>query len=353
MVVDDAFWQGRRVFVTGHTGFKGSWLALCLRRLGSEVTGYALAPPTSPSLFEEARVAAGLRDIRGDVRDLDALRHALEGAAPDVVVHMAAQSLVRPSYADPVETYSTNVMGTVNLLEAVRTAGSVRATLVVTSDKCYEDRDGVRAHGEDDPMGGFDPYSSSKGCAELVTAAYRASYPGVGRAVASARAGNVIGGGDWAVDRLVPDAMKAFAAGEPVEIRRPDATRPWQFVLEPLTGYLRLAEELCARGQEMASGWNFGPDEQEVRPVAEVVGQLARLWGEGARWRLAAGEHPREAGRLALDCSKARARLEWAPRLCLDEALEWTVDWYRSRHAGADVARLTEAQVARYFEAAK
>ena len=349
MVAQGDFWRGKRVFLTGHTGFKGSWLALCLRRLGADVTGYALAPPTSPSLYEMAAVAAGLRDVRGDVRDLDSLQRALQAAAPEIVIHMAAQSLVRASYADPVETYATNVMGTVNLLEAVRRAGSVRAALIVTSDKCYENREWVWGYRENDPMGGFDPYSNSKGCAELVTAAYRSSYFGAGTAVASARAGNVIGGGDWAQDRLVPDAIRAFAAGKPVEIRNPAAIRPWQHVLEPLAGYLLLAQRLCARGQEAASGWNFGPSEQEARPVAEVVDQLARLWGDGARWQLAAGAHPHEAHHLKLDCSKARAHLGWRPRSSLDEGLAWTADWYRAWHAGADLARITEAQIERYL----
>jgi CDP-glucose 4,6-dehydratase len=347
--VDAAFWTGKRVFLTGHTGFKGSWLALCLHKLGAEVTGYALAPPTSPSLYEMAGVAAGLRDVRGDVRDLESLKRALAAAAPEVAIHMAAQSLVRPSYADPVGTYATNVMGTVNLLEAIRQAGSVRAAVVVTSDKCYENREWVWGYRENDPMGGFDPYSNSKGCAELVTAGYRNSFFAAGTALASARAGNVIGGGDWAEDRLVPDAMRAFAAGKPVEIRNPAAIRPWQHVLEPLSGYLMLAQQLFSNGQERASGWNFGPSGQDVRPVAEIVDRLAGLWGSSARWQLAQGAHPHEAHHLKLDCSKARAQLGWIPRIDLDEGLAWTSDWYLAWHAGADMARTTGAQIDKYL----
>ncbi|MBV9772383.1 MAG: CDP-glucose 4,6-dehydratase [Gemmatimonadetes bacterium] len=348
-----SFWAGKRVLVTGHTGFKGSWLALWLQALGAEVTGYSLAPPSTPSLFQLADVAGGMKSVEGDVRDLERLAATVRSEEPEVVVHMAAQSLVRQSYSDPVETYATNVMGTVHLLEAVRRTPSVRAALVVTSDKCYENREWVWGYRENEPMGGFDPYSNSKGCAELVTSAYRSSFfrPGgstAATAVASARAGNVIGGGDWAADRLIPDMLRAFLAGEPVRIRNPHAIRPWQHVLEPLAGYLRLAERLCEGGGDYAEGWNFGADDRESRPVSWIVERLTALWGEGARWELDAGEHPHEAHYLKLDCSKARERLGWTPRLPLEAALEWIVEWYRAYRSGDDVRGITEAQISRY-----
>jgi CDP-glucose 4,6-dehydratase len=349
-----SFWRGKRVLVTGHTGFKGSWLSLWLQRLGAEVTGYSLAPATRPSLFELAAVGERMRSIEGDVRDLDHLRRVMEEAAPEVVIHMAAQALVKASYADPVQTYATNVMGTVHLLEAVRRTLSVRAVVVVTSDKCYENREWVWGYRENEPMGGFDPYSNSKGCAELVTSAYRKSFfppdGGSHAAIASARAGNVIGGGDWAMDRLIPDMLRAFLAEQPVRIRNPHAIRPWQHVLEPLAGYLRLAERLWEGAGEYADGWNFGADDQESRPVSWIVERLTALWGEGARWEIDAGEHPHEAHYLKLDCSKARELLGWAPVLGLDEALEWIVDWYRAYAAGDDVRGVTEAQILRYQE---
>ena len=352
VVTDPGAWRGRRVFLTGHTGFKGSWLALCLRRLGAEVTGYALDPPTVPSLFQAARVGGALKDVRGDVRDPESLREALSASRPDVVFHLAAQPLVLPSLADPAGTYATNVMGTVNVLEAIRRTDGVRAAVVVTSDKCYENPETDRPQREGDPMGGLDPYSSSKGCAELVVAAYRSSYFVDGMAVASARAGNAVGGGDWARDRLVPDAIRAFAAERAVEIRNPGAIRPWQHVLEPLRGYLLLAERLLSGEVGAASGWNFGPNAEDAWPVSEVVDRLAALWGGGAAWRPGEASPRREARQLRLDCSKARDRLGWAPRLPLDAALAWTVEWYRSWHEGGDVALTTQAQIERYFAAA-
>jgi CDP-glucose 4,6-dehydratase len=346
--MDPGFWRGKRVFVTGHTGFKGSWLVLWLQGWGANVTGFSLAPPTDPSLFEAAGVARGMRDMRGDVRDASAVSRAMHDANPEIVIHMAAQSLVRRSYDDPAETFATNVLGTVHVLEAARGCGDLKAIVVVTSDKCYENRGWVRGYRESDSMGGFDPYSSSKGCAELVTAAYRSSFFSTGAALASARAGNVIGGGDWAADRLVPDAMRAFGRGDCVEIRNPGAIRPWQYVLEPLGGYLLLAEQLCTRGPEVASGWNFGPQEEDARAVGSVVGELARLWGEAAAWRLADGSHPHEAQHLRLDCTKARTLLDWRPRIGLDEALAWTVDWYREWLGGADMHAVTARQIERF-----
>lgn len=346
------FWAGRRVLLTGHTGFKGAWLSLWLARLGARVTGFALAPETDPSLHALADLPARVDSRIGDVRDLVALSACMTGARPEIVLHLAAQALVRPSYSDPVGTYASNVMGTVHLLEAVRACPSVRAVVIVTSDKAYENREWVWAYREDEPMGGRDPYSNSKGCAELVTSAYRASFFGDGghpARIASARAGNVIGGGDWSLDRLVPDVVRAFGRGEPVEIRAPGAVRPWQHVLEPLLGYLRLAEALCGEdGARYAEGWNFGPADADCQPVSEVVAGLARGWGTGATWRLAGGTHPHEATFLKVDASKARAHLGWDRRLRLAEALDWTGGWYRAQGEGADAAALTLDQIARY-----
>lgn len=352
MVIRPGFWRGKRVFLTGHTGFKGSWLALWLQSLGAEVAGYALAPATQPSLFELAGVAKGMRSTLGDVRDLEALRRAVTEFRPEIVLHLAAQSLVRQSYAQPVETYATNVMGTVHLLEAVRCCDSVRAAIVVTSDKCYENREWPWSYRENEPMGGRDPYSSSKGCAELATAAWRASFFGPGghaAAVASVRAGNVIGGGDWAADRLIPDIMRAAVAGAPVAIRNPDSIRPWQHVLEPLAGYLILAERLFEHGAEFAEGWNFGPRDEDCRPVSWIVERLAREWGDGLRWKADSGERPHEAHFLKLDSSKAIARLGWAPRWDLATALDSIVRWHKAHHAGADMRAVVLGQVNDYM----
>jgi CDP-glucose 4,6-dehydratase len=349
-----AFWRDKRVLLTGHTGFKGSWLTLWLQRLGARLTGYALPAATTPNLFELARVADGLQDVRGDVRDLDHLAAVCAQCAPEIVIHLAAQSLVRRGYQSPVETYATNVMGTVHLLEAVRLAGGVRVVIVVTSDKCYENREWVWGYRENEPMGGHDPYSSSKGCAELVTAAYRQSYfppsdyAQHGLALASVRAGNVIGGGDWAADRLVPDALTAFSTGRTLSVRNPLAVRPWQHVLEPLAGYLLLAERLWEAGPRFAEGWNFGPRAEEARPVAWIVDRLAARWGPEARWEQAAGLHPHEAHSLRLDCSRARHLLGWEPRLSLDDALTWIVEWHQGYLRGQDLRALTEAQITRY-----
>ena len=347
-MVNGKFWKDKRVFITGHTGFKGSWLALWLASLGARVSGYALKPAGAPSLWALVEAKSGIASTIADIRDLGALSQAIGACEPEIVFHLAAQSLVRPSYDDPVGTYATNVMGTVHLLEAVRKAGSVRAVVNVTSDKCYQNLETGQDYQESDPMGGRDPYSSSKGCAELVTTAYRASFPG-GAAIASARAGNVIGGGDWAQDRIVPDAVRAAVAGRVLQVRNPKAVRPWQHVLEPLAGYLRLAEYLHDTPAMFAEGWNFGPDEKDAVAVEKVVSAITRLWGPQASWEADKGAHPHEAKFLQLDSSKARSRLGWKPRLGLQLALEWTVGWYKAQSQGADARQLTLAQIERYM----
>jgi CDP-glucose 4,6-dehydratase len=352
--MNPTFWRRKRVFITGHTGFKGSWLSLWLQSLGAEVTGYALPPPTNPSLFEVAEVAGGMTSIIGDVRDGDAFARALKEARPEVVIHMAAQPLVRYSYANPVETYATNVMGTVHLLEAVRATDSVRAVVVVTSDKCYENREWVWGYRENEAMGGYDPYSSSKGCAELVTSAYRSSYFNPAEyakhrvALASARAGNVIGGGDWAGDRLIPDIIRAIEKGTPVQIRSPNAIRPWQHVLEPLSGYLTLAERLYGDGAKFAEAWNFGPDDADARRVEWIVQELCTEWGEGASWRIDAQAGPHEAHHLKLDCAKARTALRWTPAWTLAEAISRIVAWHKAAKGRADMRATTVTQIVDY-----
>jgi len=349
-MVDPAFWAGKRVFLTGHTGFKGSWLSLWLQIMGAKLTGFALTPPTTPALFEEARVADGMTSIIGDIRDREVLARALVDADPEIVIHMAAQPLVRASYDDPVGTYATNVMGTVHLLEAVRAAPSVRAACIVTTDKCYENREWPWGYREDEAMGGHDPYSNSKGCAELVTSAYRRSFFGAGSrtGIASGRAGNVIGGGDWAVDRLIPDILQAFGEGREVLIRNPVATRPWQHVLEPLAGYLVLCQALWDNPEVAAGGWNFGPRDEDARPVEWIVRRMCEIWGEGAKWTRDQGEHPHEANYLKLDISKARAQLGWQPRWTLAEALDRIVTWQRAWLSGADMHEFTTRQIAAY-----
>ena len=354
-----SFWQGKRVLLTGHTGFKGSWLSLWLQSMGAQVVGYALAPPTNPSLFEVAEVGNGMTSIIGDIRDLERLRKVFVEHRPEIVIHMAAQPLVRYTYVEPVETYSTNVMGTVNLLEAVRSTDSVKAVVNVTSDKCYENREWVWGYRENEAMGGYDPYSNSKGCAELVTAAYRNSYfhpeqyKTHGVAIASGRAGNVIGGGDWAGDRLIPDIMRAISQGKPVNIRNPHAIRPWQHVLEPLSGYILLAQKLYEEGAAYAEGWNFGPNDEDAKPVQWIVEKLTEAWGEGASWVLDGGDHPHEAHYLKLDCSKAKARLDWHPRWHLDETLDKIVSWHKYYQQGADMKAVTLAQIDMYSKGAR
>jgi CDP-glucose 4,6-dehydratase len=349
-LIDSAFWRGRRVLLTGHTGFKGSWMSLWLQSLGADVHGLALAPPAgSPSLFEAARVGAGLSSHIADIRDLAAVRAVMNACRPEIVIHMAAQPLVRLSYQQPVETYATNVMGTVHVLEAARHAGSVRAIVNITTDKCYENREWVWGYREDEPMGGHDPYSNSKGCAELVSSAYRRSFLAeAGIALATARAGNVIGGGDWAADRLIPDILRALQAGEPVLIRNPQAIRPWQHVLEPLSGYLLLAQGLVEQGAALAEGWNFGPREEDARPVQWIVERLCADWADGASWALQPGEHPHEAHYLKLDIAKARRLLHWAPRWSLETALAHITAWQQAWLAGQDVRAVCLEQISQY-----
>jgi CDP-glucose 4,6-dehydratase len=354
MAAMSAFWRGRRVFVTGHTGFKGGWLSLWLRRLGAEVTGYALEPPTQPSLFEVARVGDGMASVIGDLLDLDRLRSALADARPEVVFHLAAQPLVHAGYSRPVETYRTNLLGTVHVLEAVRLGQGVKAMVNVTTDKCYENQESAAGYREHDRLGGFDPYSNSKACSELATAAYRDAFFGADRyaehgvAMATARAGNVIGGGDWGADRLVPDVLRGIAGGAPVLIRRPDAVRPWQHVLEPLSGYLRLAERVHEQGPAFAEAWNFGPRDEDAMPVRRLVAELARLWGPQAQWALDPQVHPHETQLLKLDCSKAAQRLQWRPRLGLPVALEWIVEWHRAHARGDDMRPLCFEHIERF-----
>jgi CDP-glucose 4,6-dehydratase len=354
LVMNPAFWKGKCVLLTGHTGFKGSWLSLWLQSMGAHLVGYAKAPPTTPSLFDIAQVGQGMTSILGDIRDLPHLQAVFAEHRPEIVMHMAAQPLVRDSYLSPVDTYSTNVMGTVHLLEAVRHTPGVKAVLVITTDKCYENHEWVWGYRENEPMGGFDPYSNSKACAELVSAAYRSSffnannYSQHGVALATVRAGNVIGGGDWARDRLLPDILCALEQGRDVIIRNPNAIRPWQHVLEPLRGYLMLAQRLMEYGPAYAEGWNFGPNDEDTKPVGWIVEQMAALWGCDAKWHVDTGEHVHEAHYLKLDISKARSRLDWHPALRVGDALKLIIEWSRQCQAGAGMRALTLAQIQTY-----
>jgi len=353
--VNPSFWKGKRVFLTGHTGFKGGWLSLWLSSMGAHVTGYALAPNTQPNFFEVAQVQEGLKQSHiADIRDLDKLQKAMSEARPEIVIHMAAQPLVRYSYANPVETYATNVMGTVHVLQSIRSVDSVRAAVIVTTDKCYENKEWAWGYRENEPMGGHDPYSNSKGCAELVTSAYRQSYFPAEKfdshrvAIASARAGNVLGGGDWSDDRLIPDAIKAFEAAQPLMIRNPLATRPWQHVLEPLSGYLVLGQALYEQGPEFNGGWNFGPRDEDARPVQEVINLLIQKWPTSASWEQVVGEQPHEAHALKLDISKARQYLHWAPKWNLELAIEKISQWQQAYQQQADLHDVSLQQITSY-----
>lgn len=350
MALNRDFWRGRRVFLTGHTGFKGAWALVVLRELGAVVTGYALAPPTRPSLFDLLGLEQACAHHLGDVRDLAALEDAMRAADPEVVIHMAAQPLVRESYRAPVETYAINVMGSVHVMDVCRRLASVRAVVMVTTDKCYENVGWLWGYRENDRLGGHDPYSNSKAAAELAVAAYRDSFfADKGPALASARAGNVIGGGDFAEDRLVPDAMRAFMTGDALTLRNPLAVRPWQHVMEPVAGYLQLAEALHG-DRRFAAGWNFGPAVEESVPVGEVADRLAARWGDGARWLADSSAQPHEAHLLKLDSTKARVELGWTPRLDLDAALALTSDWFHAYHRAGDLAGLTRKQCLRYLD---
>ncbi len=347
-------WKGRKVFLTGHTGFKGGWLALWLAKKGALVRGYALAPEADPNLFTAADVGGAVEDVRGDIRDFALVQEQMCEFAPEVVFHMAAQPLVRRSYADPLGTYATNVMGTAHVLESVRNCRSVRAVVCVATDKCYENREWERPYREDDSLGGHDPYSSSKACAEIVAAAYRSSFFDTeaggngGVALATARAGNVIGGGDWSEDRLIPDLVRGFCAGEAVKIRRPHAVRPWQHVLEPLQGYMMLAERLLAGERTFAGPYNFGPAEDDSWTVERVADRVAELWGDSAKWTRDEEPGVHEAHLLKLDASKAHAELGWRPRLRIGSALEWTVRWYRAWRKGNAMHSETLNQIEEY-----
>jgi len=344
------FWRGKRVFLTGHTGFKGGWAVLWLQSLGAIVKGYALEPNTTPSLFEVANISEGIQSEFGDVRDLDKLKKSLVEFSPEIVLHMAAQPLVRLSYQDPIGTYQTNIMGTINLFEAVRASDSVKAVVNVTTDKCYENNECTWGYRENEAMGGHDPYSSSKGCSELVTSAYRRSFFGSNSKVSlgSARAGNVIGGGDWSQDRLIPDALHAFGANEAAAIRNPLATRPWQHVLEPISGYLTLAENLYLDGESYAEGWNFGPKDEDVKPVGEVMDYLVAHWPADVSWELDGSEQAHEAQLLKLDISKVKARLKWEPKWELSKTLQSIIEWHQSWLDGADMRSVTRGQISNY-----
>ncbi|MBC8212896.1 MAG: CDP-glucose 4,6-dehydratase [Gammaproteobacteria bacterium] len=353
--MDAAFWQGKKVLITGHTGFKGSWLSLWLQQFGAEVVGVSLDPPTTPSLYQQAQVADGMISLRADIRDLESMKAIFEQHQPQIVFHLAAQSLVRYSYREPVETYASNVMGTLHILEAIRSCGSVRAGVMITTDKCYQNREWEWGYRENDPMGGHDPYSSSKGCAELLIASYRASYFPAEQyaqhkvAIASARAGNVIGGGDWAEDRLIPDIVRAFQQGETVRVRNPNAIRPWQHVLEPLAGYMMLAQRLFVEGSEWADAWNFGPAEEDARPVEWIVQAMTAQWGDDSSWVIDDGLHPHEANYLKLDCSRAHGRLKWRPRWVLADALKQIVIWHKAHGEGVPSRALCQQQITEYM----
>lgn len=355
-MVELEFWRGKKVFITGHTGFKGSWLSIWLHYLGAQVTGYSLEPPTKPSLFELCKVNDLVTSIIGDVRDGEKLKHHLVKANPIIVIHMAAQPLVRESYKNPVDTYATNVMGTVNLFEAVRAANGMKAVINVTTDKCYENKEWIWGYRENEPMGGFDPYSNSKGCSELITSAYRNSffnprdYEKHGVAIASARAGNVIGGGDWAADRLIPDCIDALVNSRKIIIRNPKAIRPWQHVLEPLSGYLTLAQRLYEDGANFAEGWNFGPNDEDAKPVEWIVQRMCKLWPGTAQYEIDTGVHPHEANYLKLDCSKAKMRLGWYPHWNLEYALQNIVEWVSAFNKKADMQQICLKQISDYMK---
>ncbi len=353
-MIDRGFWKSKKVFLTGHTGFMGSWLSLWLHSLGAEITGYALTPPTEPNLFSLCRIDEIMQSEIADIRDSSELAMKMSKSAAEVVIHMAAQSLVLKSYKNPVETYGINIMGTVNLFEAVRKSSTVKAVINVTSDKCYENREWIWGYRENEPLGGYDPYASSKACSELVTAAYRNSFFNPeksdrhGMAIASARVGNVIGGGDWADDRLIPDCVRALLKGDKIIIRNPEAIRPWQHMLEPLRGYLLLAQKLYKEGAGYCGGWNFGPDDHDARPVEWLVQQLCSKWGQSASYLIDKTTQPHEAHCLKLDCSKAKSALGWHPRWNLEKALDSIIEWTKAYQEGKDLTKVCLQQIEEY-----
>ena len=348
------FWRGKRVLITGHNGFKGSWMAIWLQSIGVDLTGYSLGVPTIPSLYEEGNIQEGMSNIFGDVRDFEKLLSVVDQFKPEIIFHMAAQSLVLKGYENPIDTYSTNVMGTVNILECSRRCPGVKAVINVTTDKCYENKEWPWGYRECDSIGGFDPYSNSKGCSELITNSYRSSYfnpqtySAHGVALATVRAGNVIGGGDWAENRLIPDILSSFQGKQAVIIRSPESIRPWQHVLEPLRGYLMLAERLYQEGASFSEAWNFGPRDEDVQTVAWIVNEMSNLWGEDATWICSEDPGPHEAHFLKLDISKAKSKLNWYPRLGLRDSLSFVVDWSKRRSAGIGAREITESQIAQY-----
>jgi CDP-glucose 4,6-dehydratase len=354
-MVNREFWQGKRVLITGHTGFKGSWLSILLHWLGAEVYGYALKPDTNPSLYELAKVDQLVSSAIGDIRDYNLLLKTLKEVQPEIIIHMAAQALVRESYKNPRETYEINVMGTVNLLSVAREVERVRAIVNVTTDKCYENREWHWGYRENEPMGGYDPYSNSKACSELVTSSFRNSYFNSkdynihGVALASARAGNVLGGGDWAEDRLIPDFIRAIIREEKLKIRSPYAIRPWQHVLEPLSAYLLLCEKLYSKGPDFAEGWNFGADDNDAKNVEWITGKICELWGNNASYSVDSSPQPHEASYLKLDCSKAKVMLGWHPVWNIGTTLEMTVNWYKAWHSEADMRQFSISQIEQYF----
>ena len=355
MAINKNFWKGKKVLVTGHTGFKGSWLSLWLQSLGAEVVGVSLDVPTTPSLYEQANVSENMISLREDIRDVVAIRKIFQDHLPEIVFHLAAQPLVRLSYREPVETYEINVMGTLHVLEGIRSVDSVRSAVMITTDKCYQNKEWVWGYRETDTLGGHDPYSSSKGAAELLISSYRNSYFPQDKysehktAIASARAGNVIGGGDWAEDRLIPDIIRAFQNNKEVVIRNPKSTRPWQHVLEPLSGYLKLAEQLEKNGDQYAEAWNFGPAEIDARPVKWIVEKMVKLWGENANWINDKSEHPHEANYLKLDCSKAHMKLNWYPRWDVSETLLRIVEWHKLKDGHNNYRKLCLTQINDYM----
>ncbi len=354
--MEPEFWRGKRVLLTGHTGFKGSWLSLWLQTVGANLLGYALPAPTQPSLFELACVAEGMQSVVGDIRDRPHLQQVIADFQPEIVIHFAAQSVVHESYTNPVENYDINVMGTVYLLEAIRQVGGVRAVVNVTSDKCYENREWIWGYRENEPLGGYDPYSNSKACSELVTASYRNSffnpndYLEHGVAIATARAGNVIGGGDWTSSGLISDLVKCLTQKQPIVLRNPRAIRPWQHVLDALNGYLILAEHLYHQGPAVGEAWNFGPYESDIKPVSWIVEQLLSVWGENISWEQDAAAHYHEATSLSLDCSKARLKLGWKPQFDLKMALTQIATWTKDWQSGAEMRQVTETEIRKFME---